>query len=167
MWGVGENIIELIKFACLLSHFNLVWLFVILWTVAPEEPRLLCPWDSPGKNTGVGCHLLLQGFFLTQESKLHLLRLLHWQVNSLLIALPGIKFRQRPLFNVSWMNWHSLSKFYFVFGQKLTHFPKIPLEMQGSQNSWENLEKWTTLDKSFLISRFTTSHKAIHKKLLA
>ena len=23
--------------------------------------RLLCPWDSPGKNTGVGCHLLLPG----------------------------------------------------------------------------------------------------------
>ena len=28
---------------------------------------LLCPWDSPGRNTGVGCHLLLQGTFLTQE----------------------------------------------------------------------------------------------------
>ena len=31
--------------------------------------RLLCPWDSPGKITGVGCHSLLQGIFLTQESK--------------------------------------------------------------------------------------------------
>ena len=28
--------------------------------------RLLCPWDSPGKNTGVGCHALLQRTFLTQ-----------------------------------------------------------------------------------------------------
>ena len=28
--------------------------------------RLLCPWDSPGKNTGVGCHFLLQGNFSTQ-----------------------------------------------------------------------------------------------------
>ena len=26
--------------------------------------RLLCPWDSSGKNTGVGCHALLQGIFL-------------------------------------------------------------------------------------------------------
>ena len=26
--------------------------------------RLLCPWDSPGKNTGVGCHFLLQGNLL-------------------------------------------------------------------------------------------------------
>ena len=25
-----------------------------------------CPWDSPGKNTGVGCYFLLQGIFLTQ-----------------------------------------------------------------------------------------------------
>ena len=29
--------------------------------------RLLCPWDSPGKNTGVGCHALLQGIFPTQR----------------------------------------------------------------------------------------------------
>ena len=28
--------------------------------------RLLCPWDSPGKNTAVGCYALLQGIFLTQ-----------------------------------------------------------------------------------------------------
>ena len=28
--------------------------------------RFLCPWDSPGKNIGVGCHFLLQGTFLTQ-----------------------------------------------------------------------------------------------------
>ena len=27
-----------------------------------------CPWDSPGKNTGVGCHALLQGIFPTQGS---------------------------------------------------------------------------------------------------
>ena len=30
--------------------------------------RLLRPWDFPGKNTGVGCHSLLQGIFLTQGS---------------------------------------------------------------------------------------------------
>ena len=34
---------------------------------------LLCPWDSPGRDTGVGCHSLLQGTFLTQRSKLGLL----------------------------------------------------------------------------------------------
>ena len=35
--------------------------------------RLLCPWDSPGKNTGVGCHALLQGVFPTQGWNSHLL----------------------------------------------------------------------------------------------
>ena len=44
--------------------------------------RLLGPWDSPGKNSGVGCHALHQGIFLTQESNLHLLHcrwiLCHW-----------------------------------------------------------------------------------------
>ena len=32
-----------------------------------KPARLLCPWNSPGKNTGVGCHFLLQGIFPTQE----------------------------------------------------------------------------------------------------
>ena len=34
--------------------------------------RLLCPWDSPGKNTGVDCHFLLQEIFLTQGLNLGL-----------------------------------------------------------------------------------------------
>ena len=34
---------------------------------------LLCPWDSPGKNTGVCCYFLLQGIFQTQVSNLSLL----------------------------------------------------------------------------------------------
>ena len=38
-----------------------------------EPARFLCPWDSSGKNTGVGCHFLLQGIFLTQESNPYLL----------------------------------------------------------------------------------------------
>ena len=35
-----------------------------------QPARFLCPWDSPGKNTGVGCHFLLQRIFLTQRSNL-------------------------------------------------------------------------------------------------
>ena len=34
--------------------------------------RLLSPWDSPGRRTGVGCRALLQGIFLTQGSSLSL-----------------------------------------------------------------------------------------------
>ena len=38
-----------------------------------QPSRLLFPWSSPGKNTGVGCHCLLQGNFLTRGSNLGLL----------------------------------------------------------------------------------------------
>ena len=54
-----------------------------------QPARLLCPWDFPGKNSGVGCHFLLQGIFPTPGSNPCLLYLLHWQVDSLLPLLPG------------------------------------------------------------------------------
>ena len=41
-----------------------------LWPHRLLPARLLRPWDSPGKNTGVGCPALLQGIFLTQELNL-------------------------------------------------------------------------------------------------
>ena len=50
---------------CVLSCFSRVWLLVTPWTVAT---RLLCPWDSPGRNTGVGWHALPQGILPTQGS---------------------------------------------------------------------------------------------------
>ena len=54
-----------------------------------QPTRLLCPRDSPGKKTGMGCHFLLQGVFLTQGSNPNLLCLLHLQVGSLPLAPPG------------------------------------------------------------------------------
>ena len=51
------------------------------WTVARQDP--LCPWDSPGKNAGLGCRFLLQGIFPTQGSNPCLLYLVYWQVGSL------------------------------------------------------------------------------------
>ena len=56
------------------------------WTVDCQGPLSM---DSPGKNTGVGCHTLLQEIFLTQGSKLHFLLLLHWQADSLPLVPPG------------------------------------------------------------------------------
>ena len=35
-------------------------------SVVSHSSRLLCPWNSPGKNTGVGSHFLVQGLFQTQ-----------------------------------------------------------------------------------------------------
>ena len=44
------------------------------------------PGDFPGKDTGVGCHFLLQGTFLTQGLNPHLL---HWQAESLPLSHLG------------------------------------------------------------------------------
>ena len=82
------------------SRFSLVIYFIpackvasvvfnFLWPYGLCPSRLLCPWGSPGKNTGVGCHGLLQGIFPTQGSNPHLLNLLHWQVGSLPLASSG------------------------------------------------------------------------------
>ena len=51
----------------MLSRSGPVWLF------ATPRTRLFCLWDSKGKNTGVGCHSLLQGILFTQRLNLSLL----------------------------------------------------------------------------------------------
>ena len=67
--------------ACTLTQ---LWLTLRPYGLSPA--RLLCPWDSPGKNTGVGCHALLQGIFMTQGSNLHLLQ---WRADSLPLSHLG------------------------------------------------------------------------------
>ena len=52
---MGTNLVDLC--ACMLSLFSRVQLGV---TYGLQPTRLLCPWDSPGKSTGVGYHALLQ-----------------------------------------------------------------------------------------------------------
>ena len=51
---------------CLLSHFSRVQLCATPQTTAHQAPR---PWDSPDKNTGVGCHFLLQCLKVKSESE--------------------------------------------------------------------------------------------------
>ena len=73
-------------YAYVLSHFNHVQVCVTLWTVAHQAPLSM---EFPGKNTGVGCHALLQGIFPTKGLNPHLLCPLHWQAGSLPLALAG------------------------------------------------------------------------------
>ena len=40
-----------------------------VWPHLWQPTRLLCPWDPPGKNTGVGCHFLLQCIKVKSESE--------------------------------------------------------------------------------------------------
>ena len=63
-----------------------VRLSVAPWTVAHQTPLSV---EFSSRNTGVGCHFLLQGIFLTQGSNPYLLCFLHWQSDSLPIAPLG------------------------------------------------------------------------------
>ena len=70
-------------------------------TVQPhglQSARLCCPWDSPGKNTGIGCHALLQEIFSTQGSNPRLLCLtcIGRQVLYHYHHLNGLKFSYGP-----------------------------------------------------------------------
>ena len=71
---------------CLCVHFKLC---PTLCDPMNRSPPGSCPWDSPGKNTGVGCYFRLQGLFPIQRSSLCLWHLLHWQADSLPLAPPG------------------------------------------------------------------------------
>ena len=55
----------------LLLLVSQLWLTLCSSMVCSPSP-LLCPWNFPGKNTGVGCQSLLQGIFLTQADSLPL-----------------------------------------------------------------------------------------------
>ena len=74
-------------FACVCAKS--LQLCLTLWPYGLWPARLLCPWGSPGKNTGVGCHPLLQGIFPTQGSNPCFLCLLHWQTGSLPLVPAG------------------------------------------------------------------------------
>ena len=72
--------------------------------------RLLCPWDSPGKTTAVGCLALLQGIFLTHGSNLHLLRLTHWRQILYPVSLWGCPSQQMDREHFQGLLWQRGSK---------------------------------------------------------
>ena len=67
----------------LFSHKVMSNSFAAPWTAVCEAPPST---DFPGKNTGVGCHFLLQGIFPVQGLSMCLL---HWQADSLPLSHKG------------------------------------------------------------------------------
>ena len=63
---------DLLYLSMCVSLLSRVWLFLQAHGLQPAW--LLCPWDFPSKNIGVGCHSLLPGIFPTQGLNLHLLQ---------------------------------------------------------------------------------------------
>ena len=99
-----------------------------LWSHGLYAARLLCPWNSPGKNTGVGSHSLLQGIFHTQEPGSPAL-----QAGSLLAEPPQIAAskvtlsREKCILAMASLFVHS---FFYLFNNFLGHSwgPSIPSE---------------------------------------
>ena len=75
---------------CVLSHSPMSKSFQ---PCGLHPARLLCPWDIPGKDTGLGCHFFLQGMFQTQRLNLCPL---HRQMNFLPLSYLEIPRRPTP-----------------------------------------------------------------------
>ena len=73
--------------------------------VDSQPTRLLCPWDSPGKNAGVGCHFLLQCMKVNSESEVAQLCLtLHGPVDC---SLPGSSIH--GIFQAKVLEWGAIA----------------------------------------------------------
>ena len=83
--------------ACMISCFSRVQLSATPWTVAHQAALSM---GLSGKNTGGGCHALLQGIFPTQGLNPSLLCLLHWQASTLPLAPPGRSYHPYETCNI-------------------------------------------------------------------
>ena len=101
----------------------------------PQPSSLLYPWYFPGKNTEVGCHVLLQGIFLTQGSNLSLLL---WQVDSLPLS------HQESI--ISWHENHSQCPYFcksvsllegFQFFRKVITLMSFPGSAGGKEPTYQ------------------------------
>ena len=86
------------------------------------RPPGSCPWDFPGKNTVMGCHFLLQGIFLTQASKAHLLHgrrvLYHWATREVILTVEctskGFSLKYLVLNLQKWQSIRKVKCFWWV-----------------------------------------------------
>ena len=131
----------------MLSCFSHVWLFETLWTLSPT--RLLCPWDSPGKNNGVGFQASLQGssqprdwtcvFNISCIGRWVLYHKHHWEAQWLPLRKVNYKISQKVVSNAREKNctqmwkfinisWHENQAISFFLG-KYVYFKKSMISM--------------------------------------
>ena len=89
-----------------------------------QPARLLHPWDFPGKNTGVGCHFLLQGIFQTQRSN------------------PGLPHYRQTFYHLSHQGIPTKPKTQACSETK--DFDIAASRYKGQSGRWEN--KWQNID---------------------
>ena len=129
----------------------------LLWPHGLYPTRLLCPWDSPGKNTGVGCHFLLQGIFLTQRSNLrplHCRRSLHrcatredWIRNQIAMVSSSLFFYCSQIHKVADQVCNSPLLFPVDNPRTLVHkaWSLNPQSQQQHQDACRNSDSWAPL----------------------
>ena len=101
--------------------------------------RLLPPWDFPGKSTGVACHFLLQGIFLTEGFNARLPQLLHWRVDSLPLNHLGSIYMSYKYIIEHWSEAKLLNRVR-LFATSWTVAYQAPLTMGFSrQEYWSGL----------------------------
>ena len=88
---------------------------------------LLCQWNSPDKNMGMGCHFLLQGLFLMQGSNSCLL---HWQVDSLPPSHQGSPYRCLVNRNICIIMERSSSFYLILEIKKQSHYKNFNIPQQ-------------------------------------
>ena len=130
--------------------FILLLLFslTLLWPHGLQPARVLCPWNFPGKNTGVGCHFPLRGSSWPRDQTLIFL---NWQVGSLPLrhlAQPACqcrrpKRRKRCRFyiwdgKISWRrSWQPILSWRIPWAEEPGRLQ--PMELQRVGHAWSEL----------------------------
>ena len=127
-----------------------------LWPHGLWPTRLLCPWNSPGKNTGVGCHSLLQRTEVQDERRLwdH-----HPPVTKILLPISR-------WINYSSANFFSLKEWLRQWNiepggcnedhrELLTTFNKVVKKLQVTELLWTSDSVWPSI--SLLLSQMFTT----------
>ena len=128
-----DLIFELYGWVCACSVMSVLSDSLQPYGLQPD--RLLCPWDSPGKNTGMGCHALLWGSSQPREGT-HI---------SSIFYTAGRFFTAEPLGMPIWMHYYSknkicLKKFFYWSGLHKTvvnsPFLEICMWSLGISSGW-------------------------------
>ena len=108
-----------------------------------QPTRLPCPWDSPGKNTGVGCHFLLQCMEVKSESEVAqscpTLR------DPMDCSLPGSSVH--GIFQARVLEWGAITFSKTAAPKQLSNIPEFPVSAGGSRGTPRGLKRNTFKDQ--------------------
>ena len=167
MWSTGHTRVALVTILDLLlsflknyillvkvNHKYEVWILVHIISVVSDSvrphrrqtTRLCCPWDSPGKNTGMGCHFLLQCMKMKSEV-----------------------IQSCPLLVTPWTAAHQAPPFMWFSRQEYWSGVPLPapIAFSSTHNCQQNIKSFLGKDKSYTSKTFFfyTQWLLLHLKL--